>query len=316
MLGRAGRPQYDTHGEGVIITNHSKLQFWLSLMGAQLPIESQMAGALADALNAEVSLGGVASLRDAAAWLGYTYLYVRMLRSPGTYGVGVAEAEGDAPLLGRRLDLAHSAALVLDRAKLVRYDRRTGALAATDLGRVASRYYVTHGTLSAFHQGLRPHMGEIELLRLFAAADEFRHVVVREEEKLELARLIDRVPIPVKESLDDPAAKVNVLLQAYVSNLRLEGLALASDMVYVTQSAGRLMRCLFEVCLRRGWARATDAALALAKEVARRQWSSQTPLRQFRGVPGEVLVRLEKKVRRREGSGAALLSLVLRFCLV
>jgi pre-mRNA-splicing helicase BRR2 len=296
MLGRAGRPQYDTHGEGVIITQHGKLQFWLSLMGAQLPIESQLAALLPDALNAEIASGGVASLRDAAAWLGYTYLYVRMLRSPGTYGIGPADAEADPVLLDRRLDLAHSAALVLDRARLARYDRRTGALAATDLGRVASRYYVTHGTLSAFHAGLRPHMGEIELLRLFAAADEFRHMVVREEEKLELARLIDRVPVPIKESLDDPAAKVNVLLQAHVSGLKLEGLALASDMVYVTQSAGRLMRCLFEVCLRRGWARPTEAALTLAKEVAHRQWASQTPLRQFRGVPGEVLVRLEKKV--------------------
>ena len=36
---------------------------------------------------------------------------------------------------------------------------------------------------------------------------------MREEEKLELAKLIDRVPVPVKEALDDPAAKINVLLQ-------------------------------------------------------------------------------------------------------
>ncbi len=41
MLGRAGRPQYDTYGEGTIITNHSELQYYLSLMNQQLPIESQ-----------------------------------------------------------------------------------------------------------------------------------------------------------------------------------------------------------------------------------------------------------------------------------
>lgn len=34
-----------------------------------------------------------------------------------------------------------------------------------------------------------------------------------QEEKLELAKLIERVPIPVKESLDEPTAKINVLLQ-------------------------------------------------------------------------------------------------------
>ena len=32
MLGRAGRPQYDTYGESIIITNHSELQYYLSLM--------------------------------------------------------------------------------------------------------------------------------------------------------------------------------------------------------------------------------------------------------------------------------------------
>jgi hypothetical protein len=38
-------------------------------------------------------------------------------------------------------------------------------------------------------------------------------MVVREEEKLELAKLVERVPIPVKESLEEPTAKINVLLQ-------------------------------------------------------------------------------------------------------
>jgi hypothetical protein len=33
--------QYDTYGEGVIITNHSELQYYLSLLNPQLPIESQ-----------------------------------------------------------------------------------------------------------------------------------------------------------------------------------------------------------------------------------------------------------------------------------
>lgn len=40
MMGRAGRPQFDTLGEGIIITNHSELQYHLSLNNQQLPIES------------------------------------------------------------------------------------------------------------------------------------------------------------------------------------------------------------------------------------------------------------------------------------
>ena len=81
------------------------------------------------------------------------------------------------------------------------------------MGRIASHYYINYHTLATYNEHMRLTMGEIELLRLFALSDEFRFMVVREEEKLELAKLIDRVPIPVKEALDDPAAKINVLMQ-------------------------------------------------------------------------------------------------------
>lgn len=183
------------------------------------------------------------------------------------------------------MDLAHTAATLLDKHNLIKYDRRTGQFQVTDLGRIASHYYVTYTTIATFNEHLKPTMGEIELLRLFSLADEFKYLIVREEEKLELAKLLERVPIPIKESIEEPTAKINALLQAYISNLKLEGLALTSDMVYVTQSAGRLMRCLFEVCLKRGWAGLTDKALALCKMVQRRMWGSQTPLRQFKSVP-------------------------------
>jgi len=36
MLGRAGRPQYDTKGEGILITSHGELQYYLSLMNQQV----------------------------------------------------------------------------------------------------------------------------------------------------------------------------------------------------------------------------------------------------------------------------------------
>ena len=41
MLGRAGRPQYDSKGEGMLITSQTQLQYYLSVMNEQLPVESQ-----------------------------------------------------------------------------------------------------------------------------------------------------------------------------------------------------------------------------------------------------------------------------------
>ena len=105
MLGRAGRPQYDSYGEGIIITGHSELQYYLSLMNQQLPIESQFVSKLADQLNAEIVLGTVQNAREACSWIGYTYLYIRMLRNPTLYGLPHDILSRDITLEERRADL-------------------------------------------------------------------------------------------------------------------------------------------------------------------------------------------------------------------
>jgi activating signal cointegrator complex subunit 3 len=38
-------------------------------------------------LNAEVVLGTVTNVKEACTWLGYTYLFVRMLKNPLVYGM-------------------------------------------------------------------------------------------------------------------------------------------------------------------------------------------------------------------------------------
>lgn len=222
MLGRAGRYGLDSEGEGIIMTAHSELQFYLSLMNQQLPIESQFVKKLPDMLNAEIVLGSVSSLSEAASWLGYTYLYVRMLRNPSMYGVSAESLIQDPTLLQRRSDLAHAAAVMLDKHGLIKYDRRTGSFAATALGKVASFYYVSHETVSTFNCNLKPVMNDIEIFRMFSLSGEFQQIHVREEEKLELLKLMSRVPVPVKEGVEESSAKVNVLLQAYISRLKLE----------------------------------------------------------------------------------------------
>ncbi|KZT38321.1 putative RNA helicase [Sistotremastrum suecicum HHB10207 ss-3] len=295
MLGRAGRPQHDTFGEGTIITNHSELQYYLSLMNQQLPIESQLVSKLADNLNAEIVLGTIRNRDEAVQWLGYTYLYVRMLRTPSLYQVGVDYQDDDPLLIQKRADIVHSAAVLLEKCNLIKYERQSGKLQSLELGRIASHYYVTYNSMATYNQYLKPTMGMLELLRVFALSNEFKLIPVRQEEKLELGKLLERVPIPVKESVDEPAAKINVLLQAFISSLKLEGFALVADMVFVQQSAGRILRAMFEICLKRGWAVPTRAALDLCKMVDKKMWNSMTPLRQFKGIPGDVVRKAESK---------------------
>ncbi|KXN85132.1 hypothetical protein AN958_11672, partial [Leucoagaricus sp. SymC.cos] len=113
-------------------------------------------------------------------------------------------------------------------------------------------------------------------------------------EKIELSGLLEGVPIPIKESVEEPAAKINVFLQAYISQLKLGWFVLVVGMVFVQQSAGRIQQAMFEICLKRGWAIPTTAALDLCKMV-KRMWRSMTPLRQFNGVLAEIIREAEGK---------------------
>ena len=42
IFGRAGRPQYETHGVGYILTSLDKLNHYVALITQQLPIESRL----------------------------------------------------------------------------------------------------------------------------------------------------------------------------------------------------------------------------------------------------------------------------------
>ena len=293
MLGRAGRPQYDTYGEGIIITTQTEMQYYLSLMNQQLPIESQLVSKLADNLNAEVVLGNIRTRDEGVEWLGYTYLFVRMLRSPALYQVG-ADYDEDETLEQKRVDLIHSAAIVLDKASLIKYDKKTGRLQSTDMGRIASHYYITHNSMLTYNQHIQPSVSPIELFRVFALSEEFKYIPIRQDEKLELAKLLQRVPIPVKETIDEPHCKINVLLQAYVSRLKLEGLALMADLVYVTQSAGRILRAMFEIAIKKGSAGVAKDALDLCKMAEKRMWPTMTPLRQFPECSVDIIKKAER----------------------
>src|SRR6202000_363217 len=94
--------------------------------------------------------------------------------------------------------------------------------------------------------------------------------------------------------IEESHAKINVLLQAYISRLKLDGLALMADLVYVTQSAGRILRAIFEISLRKGWASVAKTTLDLCKMAEKRMWPTMTPLRQFASCPRDVVQKAER----------------------
>merc|ERR1711871_1745695 len=297
IFGRAGRPQFDTSGEGIIITSHAMLNRYLSMMTRQAPIESQFTGSLVDNLNAEIAGGTVTSVSEAVTWLSYTYLFVRMMRNPMAYGISYEEKNMDHRLVRRRTQLIQSAAHQLDDARMARYDAKSGNLAITSLGRVASHFYLKHGTIIEFNKKLNPHLSMKDVLDLICSAEELDNVRVRDEELKELDMIKAKAPFAIKGGIENKNGKCNALLQGYISRMHPRSFTLVSDTHYVAQNAARVTRGLFEICLKRSWPGLSETFLTLSKAIDRRTWWEPIchPLRQFEKLPMEIVRKLEER---------------------
>ncbi|XP_063379753.1 activating signal cointegrator 1 complex subunit 3 [Cydia fagiglandana] len=294
IFGRAGRPQFDKSGTGIIITTHDKLTHYLKSMTNQFPIESNFINLLADNLNAEVALGTVTNIDEAVEWLSYTYLFVRMRINPQVYGLTYGDVQEEPMLETKRRQLITAAAMTLDKTHMIRYNERTGDLNITDLGRTASHYYITCETMEVFNSMVRKSMTQGYVLEMLTRCSDFQQLKVRKEELTELWNLKDQYcELRIEDAPEDIHWKINILLQTYLSRGRVNGSSLQSDLNYISQNAVRIIRALFEITLRKNNAYMAALYLKMAKMLELQQWDFYSDMRQFNCFPIEVLKHIE-----------------------
>ncbi|GAA5868240.1 hypothetical protein JCM8547_002290 [Rhodosporidiobolus lusitaniae] len=294
IFGRAGRPQYEDQGVGYICTTSDRVDHYVSAITQQHPIESKFTAGLVDSLNAEISLGTVTNMDEGVRWLGYSYLFVRMRKNPLVYGMTAAEVEQD-PLLGsKRHTLINNTAKRLVEVGMIKHDSDLGTFTSTDLGRIAARYYIRDKSIEIFNKLFRPRMSEADILALIASSVEFEQIQVRENEVEELRKLIETAcPCQVRGGTDSSAGKVNVLLQTYISRAYVDDFALVSDMGYVSQNAGRIVRALLDIAMAKRWAPVSTVLLSMSKSIEKRMWPFAHPLSQF-NLPADLLYNIER----------------------
>ncbi|KAK7927081.1 Sec63 Brl domain-containing protein [Apiospora marii] len=295
IFGRAGRPQFEDVGIGMICTTLDRLPHYLSAVTEQQPIESRFSSKLVDNLNAEIALGTVTSIPEAVQWIGYSYLFVRMQRNPMTYGIEWAEIRDDPNLVQRRRQLAIQAARTLQKSQMVIFNEITEELRSKDIGRIASQFYIQQTSVEVFNMMMKPYATEADILKMISQSGEFDNIQSRDSEEKELTHFRrEVVPCDVDGGIDTPQAKTNILLQAYICRAQPEDFALSNDLNYVAQQSGRICRSLFMMALNRRWGHQCLVLLTLAKSIERRIWPFQHPLHQF-DLPKSVLNQLDAK---------------------
>lgn len=294
IFGRAGRPQYDSDGHAVIMTALEKMDSYLKLLTNQTPIESNFIKHLTDNLNAEVVSGTVSTVEEGMEWLRYTYLNVRITQNPLVYGCDHFEIESDPSLATIQKRLIEGAARQLDEARMCRFTPQNNQLEATDLGRIASHFYINYETITRYNEILSDHLEPQDILGLIGEAQEFQQIKYREEEANELDELRRACHLPIAGGvIETTKGKVSCLLQAYISRSYIESHSLISDLMYIAQNATRIGRGLFEYALKRGWPMTALNLLKMCKMLELRAWNFHSSFRHF-DLPPQVIARLEE----------------------
>ncbi|NXB39835.1 HFM1 helicase, partial [Eulacestoma nigropectus] len=236
MIGRAGRPQFDTTATAVIMTRCSTRERYIQMLNGSDIIESSLHRHLVEHLNAEIVLHTVTDVSVALEWIRSTFLYIRALKNPTHYGfssgldkIGI-EAKLQELCLKNLNDLSSFDLIRMDEANNFK---------PTETGRLMAWYYIAFDTVKQFFT-IKGTETLNELITMISNCTEFVDVKLRINEKKILNTLNkdkDKITIrfPMEGKIKTREMKVNCLIQAQLGCIPIQDFTL-------TQDTGRIFR--------------------------------------------------------------------------
>ncbi|GAB6030549.1 activating signal cointegrator 1 complex subunit [Chamberlinius hualienensis] len=276
MFGRAGRPQYDTLGEAILITNQINIPYYLSMMCWKVPIQSHFIESLADHLNAEIVLKTVTKISEGVDWLKLTFLYVRMCNQPDYYKV----IKGNVLEKCRKLIIMAIKNLIT--SGMVVYDETNETVQPTEIGEVASHTYINRATIKIINDLLVEGMTAQNLIFLLTKSKEYEQIRVRPAETKELHTLLKAVEVEgMPPFISQEMKKIVVLLYSYMNRIEINDVQLYLDQIYIVHDAKRILRAYYEIAVIKHYAATAQQITLLQRCLEHKCWQNQ-PLLQFK----------------------------------
>jgi activating signal cointegrator complex subunit 3 len=304
MMGRAGRPQYDTEGFACVFVEESKKPFYTKFLYEPFPVESQLKDNLHDHMNAEIVAGTIKSKQDAVDYLTWTFFFRRLLKNPSYYGL---ENTHSATLNKYLSDLVDKIVTDLKNARCISVDEfgldlmsglnvsgahggnpvASAAISAHNLGRVASFYYLHYTTMQVFRNRLTQSNSLKEVLEIMCDTHEFSELPVRHNEdelNLELSKKVQWLP---STAMDSPHTKSNLLIQAHLSDLELPISDFTTDTRTVLDQTVRVAQAMVDVCAESGWLRTALNCVHLLQMCIQGRWCTESSLSFLPGLEND-----------------------------
>ena len=187
MLGRAGRPQFDTSGIARIFTQEAKKAFYKHFLHTGFPVESSLHNVLDNHLGAEVSAGTIGTKQDALDYLTWTFFFRRLHKNPSYYGLDIS-SEDHNTITAQQLASEFMVELVDKSLGQLAESRcialhSNGDVDSTPLGKIMSYYYLSHKTIRRLVKLAKRGASFEDVLAWMCSATEFDELPVRHNGK-------------------------------------------------------------------------------------------------------------------------------------
>ncbi|KAK9883512.1 hypothetical protein WA026_001688 [Henosepilachna vigintioctopunctata] len=247
MLGRAGRPQFDSEATALILTTTADKDKFEHMTDGRKDIESNLHRHLTEHLNAEIVLGTITDLDVAMRWLSSTFLYIRARQNPRHYGIplGLTSDKIDRKLLEIcQIDLNK-----LVKAEMALLDEDIN-IQPTNLGELMAKYYMSFETIKLF-KTLTGNEILQQILSTISKCQEFSDMRLRVDEKkclnlLNKNRNKDSIRFPLNGKIKTIEMKINCTIQAVLGCLEIEDHSILSEAFRIMRLGERICRCLIE----------------------------------------------------------------------
>ncbi|KAJ9224018.1 hypothetical protein DTO207G8_8311 [Paecilomyces variotii] len=296
MLGRAGRPQFDSSGIARIFTQDSKKAFYKHFLHTGFPVESTLHKVLDNHLGAEVSAGTIKTKQDALDYLTWTFFFRRLHKNPSYYGLEIS-AEEHNTIAAQQLasdfmiDLVDKSLSELAESSCVVFDSATGDVDPTPYGKIMSFYYLSHKTVRYLMSHAKRDPTFHDVLSWMCSATEFDELPVRHNEDLINAELALNLPLSVESMGDlpmwDPHVKAFLLLQAYMSRIDLPISDYVGDQISVLDQGIRVIQASIDILAELGYISACCQMITLLQCIKSARWPSDHPLSILPGIEPE-----------------------------
>ncbi|XP_027195039.2 putative ATP-dependent DNA helicase HFM1 [Dermatophagoides pteronyssinus] len=244
MIGRAGRPQFDTNATAIIVTKKEKKEKYETLLDEEKEIESNLFRSLIEQLMIEIVLKTVSNINLAIDWIYSTFLFIRIVQNPEYYHSSIAKGDydGAGPII---LEWCRQQMKRLQIIGLISI--KGDFIGPTQLARIATRYSISIATLEHLIEWTSTSYSLEQLLEQMCCCTELsQDIILRTTDKRFLNELNKKIRFKYSDRFRTGSMKTNCLAQAAFESLTVEQ-CLFDDLQRIIRSGQRVSKCFMEI---------------------------------------------------------------------